>query len=322
MQATSASKKIPGDWILFGAVTSLLMWHNGYTTYQRVSGHFANVSANASDVSANVSGISLIALAEAIVTVIVVEFTSAYFLHAQKHETTLTRRRIAAAGVVIPLFISGLINLNISDQIADYASRIATMACACIVAAWHWFVAKENPLNALAATIEALEKRIKALASERDLALAQANAIENNNSRTAEMIRKLQNDIAVMRDAHYADINALKAAHANEIAQLTHTHTAALAAAKASATANVTNVVNVNAPNAANVSRVSDRQSALAPNVTALALTEDALALTINERRANSEPVNSDLLAAMFCVSAARIRQMSAWKNREVQHEN
>lgn len=286
---------LTGDWILFGAVTSLLMWHNGYTTYKRVSHSLGHVSAN---------GINLIALAEALVTVIVVEFTSAYFLHAQKTEVDPTRRKIAAWGVVIPLLISGIINLNISDEIADGASRIATMCCACIVAAWHWFTVHENPIEALKAEIKALAAKLQAVTRERDDALAQAAAAGAGSDRAAAIIRGLQNDIETLRREHNAALTAVDARHRDEIERLTHQHNTALAAAKANATANVT----------VNVAQSPNAQLVSAP----LALTEDALALTIAERRANGEPVSSALLANLFNVSQSRIRQMTAWANREV----
>lgn len=293
---------LTGDWILFGAVTSLLMWHNGYTTYKRVSHSLANVSPD---------GINVIALAEALVTVIVVEFTSAYFLHAQKTEVNPTRRKIAAWGVVIPLLISGIINLNISDEIADGASRIATMCCACIVAAWHWFTVHENPIEALKAEIKALAAKLQAVTRERDAALAQVEAVGTGNNRANETIRTLRNDIEIMRRDHNAALTALTAQHNDEIEQLTRHHAAALAAATANASANVT--VNVT-----NAQPVSANVQPLANVSGALALTEESLALTIAQRRANGEVVSSDILAALFGVSAGRIRQTNAWRNREV----
>jgi len=274
------------------------MWHNGYTTYKRVSHSLANVSPD---------GINVIALAEALVTVIVVEFTSAYFLHAQKTEVNPTRRKIAAWGVVIPLLISGIINLNISDEIADGASRIATMCCACIVAAWHWFTVHENPIEALKAEIKTLAAKLQTVTRERDDALAQISAAGAGSDRAAAIIRGLQDDIETLRREHNAALTAADARHRDEIERLTHQHNIALAAASANATANVT----------VNVAQATSAQP-VSTNAQPLALTEESLALTIAQRRANGEVVNSDILAALFGVSAGRIRQTNAWRNREV----
>jgi len=293
--------KLTGDWALFGAVTSLLMWHNGQTTYHRVSSHAANVSAN---------GLDVVALAEALVTVGVIELTSAYFLSARKTESNPTRQKIAAWGVVVPLLISGLINLNIDNRLADVASRIATMSCAAIVAAWHWYATHESPIESLRAEIKALSDKLQGVTRERDAALAQVEAAGNGNNRANEMIRTLQNDIEIMRRDHNATLTALTAQHSDEIEQLTRHHTAALAAATANASANVT----VNVTNAQPVStNVQPLANASAP----LALTEETLSLTIAERRANGESVSSVLLANLFGVSQSRIRQMAAWANRE-----
>ncbi len=294
--------KLTGDWALFGAVTSLLMWHNGQTTYHRVSSHVANVSAN---------GINVVALAEALVTVGVIELTSAYFLSARKTESNPTRQKIAAWGVVVPLLISGLINLNIDNRLADAASRIATMSCAAIVAAWHWYATHESPIESLRAEIKALSDKLQGVTRERDAALAQVEAAGSGNTRANEMIRTLQNDIEIMRRDHNATLTALTAQHSDEIEQLTRHHTAALAAATANASANVT--VNVT-----NAQPVSANVQPLANTSAPLALTEETLALTIAERRANGESVSSVLLANLFGVSQSRIRQMAAWANREV----
>lgn len=294
--------KLTGDWALFGAVTSLLMWHNGQTTYHRVSSHVANVSAN---------GINVVALAEALVTVGVIELTSAYFLSARKTEGNPIRQKIAAWGVVVPLLISGLINLNIDNRLADAASRIATMSCAAIVAAWHWYATHESPIESLRAEIKALSDKLQGVTRERDAALAQVEAAGSGNTRANEMIRTLQNDIEIMRRDHNATLTALTAQHSDEIEQLTRHHTAALAAATANASANVT--VNVT-----NAQPVSANVQPLANTSAPLALTEETLALTIAERRANGESVSSVLLANLFGVSQSRIRQMAAWANREV----
>lgn len=294
--------KLTGDWALFGAVTSLLMWHNGQTTYHRVSSHVANVSAN---------GINVVALAEALVTVGVIELTSAYFLSARKTESNPTRQKIAAWGVVVPLLISGLINLNIDNRLADAASRIATMSCAAIVAAWHWYATHESPIESLRAEIKTLSDKLQGVTRERDAALAQVEAAGSGNTRANEMIRTLQNDIEIMRRDHNATLTALTAQHSDEIEQLTRHHTAALAAATANASANVT--VNVT-----NAQPVSANVQPLANTSAPLALTEETLALTIAERRANGESVSSVLLANLFGVSQSRIRQMAAWANREV----
>lgn len=294
--------KLTGDWALFGAVTSLLMWHNGQTTYHRVSSHVANVSAN---------GINVVALAEALVTVGVIELTSAYFLSARKTESNPTRQKIAAWGVVVPLLISGLINLNIDNRLADAASRIATMSCAAIVAAWHWYATHESPIESLRAEIKTLSDKLQGITRERDAALAQVEAAGSGNTRANEMIRTLQNDIEIMRRDHNATLTALTAQHSDEIEQLTRHHTAALAAATANASANVT--VNVT-----NAQPVSANVQPLANTSAPLALTEETLALTIAERRANGESVSSVLLANLFGVSQSRIRQMAAWANREV----
>lgn len=293
--------KLTGDWALFGAVTSLLMWHNGQTTYHRVSSHVANVSAN---------GLNFVALAEALVTVGVIELTSAYFLSARKTESNPTRQKIAAWGVVIPLLISGLINLNIDNRLADVASRIATMSCAAIVAAWHWYATHESPIEALKAEIKALSDKLQGVARERDAALAQVEVAGSGNTRANEMIRTLQNDIEIMRRDHNAALTALTTQHNDEVEQLTQRLTAALAAATANASANVT--VNVT-----NTQPVSTNVQPLANTSGALALTEETLALTIAERRANGESVSSVLLANLFGVSPPRIRQMTAWANRE-----
>lgn len=293
--------KLTGDWALFGAVTSLLMWHNGQTTYHRVSSHAANVSAN---------GLDVVALAEALVTVGVIELTSAYFLSARKTESNPTRQKIAAWGVVIPLFISGLINLNIDNLLADVASRIATMSCAAIVAAWHWYATHESPIESLRAEIKALSDKLQGVTRERDAALAQVEAAGSGNNRANEMIRTLRNDIEIMRRDHNAALTALTAQHNDEVEQLTQRLTAALAVSTANASANVT--VNVT-----NTQPVSTNVQPLANTSIPLALTEDALALTIAQRRANGESVSSVLLASLFGVNQSRIRQMAAWANRE-----
>jgi len=304
VSANAKALALTGDWALFGAVTSLLMWHNGQTTYARVSSHAASV---------NINGLDVAALVEAAVTVIIIECTSAYFLSTRKTENNPTRQKIAAWGVVIPLLISGLINLNINDRLADVASRVATMSCAAIVAAWHWYATHESPIEALKAEIKVLSDKLQGVTRERDAALAQVEVAGNGNSRANEMIRTLRNDIEIMRRDHNAALTALTAQHDDEVEQLTRHHTAALAAATANASANVT----VNVTNAQPVStNVQPLANASAP----LALTEDALALTIAQRRANGETVNSALLANLFNVSQSRIRQMAAWVNREVQH--
>jgi len=282
VSANTKPLALTGDWALFGAVTLLLMWHNGYATYARVSEKFG----------------WLVALCEAVVTVIVVEFTSGYFLHAQRHEENRTRRNLAAWGVVVPLLISGLINLNIDARLADFASRIATMSCACIVAAWHWFVVRESPLDALRAEIAAITAKLQAVTRERDDALTQAAAI----------IRGLQNDIETLRRDHNAALTNLTHQHTSEIERLTHQHNLALAAASANANANVT----VNVTNAANTQPVN-------ANVQTLALTEESLALTIAQRRANGTEPNSVLLGKLFGVDGSRIRQMAAWQMRDVE---
>lgn len=293
--------KLTGDWALFGAVTSLLMWHNGQTTYHRVSSHAANVSAN---------GLDFVALAEALVTVAVIECTSAYFLSTRKTENNPTRQKIAAWGVVVPLIISGVINLNIDPRIADVASRVATMSCAAIVAAWHWYATHESPIEALKAEIKTLTDKLQGITSERDAALAQVEAVGTGNNRANETIRTLRNDIEIMRRDHNAALAMLTAQHNDEIEQLTRHHAAALAAATANASANVTvNVTNAQ-PVSANVQPLANANSALA-------LTEETLALTIAERRANGEPINSVLLAELFGVSDSCIRLKKAWRNRE-----
>jgi hypothetical protein len=277
------------------------MWHNGQTTYARVINHAANVSGV----------IDLVALAEALVTVIVIECTSAYFLNARKTENNPTRQKIAAWGVVIPLVISGLINLNINPWVADVASRVATMCCAAIVAAWHWYATHESPIEALKAEIKTLTDRLQGIARERDAALAQVEAVGTGNNRANETIRTLRDDIEIMRRDHNATLTVLTTQYNDEIEQLTRHHAAALVAAKANATANASANVTVNV---ANVTNAQPLASVSAP----LALTEDALALTIAQRRTNGETVNSALLANLFNVSQSRIRQMAAWANREV----
>jgi hypothetical protein len=282
---------LTGDWALFGAVTLLLMWHNGYATYARVSEKFG----------------WLVALGEALVTVVVVEATSGYFLHAQRHEENRIRRNIAAIGVVVPLVISGIINLNIDSALADLSSRVATMACACIVAAWHWFVVRESPLDALRAEIAAIAAKLQAVTRERDAALTQAAAAGAGSDRAAAIIRGLQDDIETLRREHNAALTAADARHRDDIERLTHQHNTALALAAANATANVT----------VNVAQATSAQP-VSTNAQPLTLTEESLALTIAQRRANGEAVNSDILSALFGVSASRIRQTNAWRNREV----
>lgn len=317
--ADKISAKLTGDWILFYAVTLLLMWHNGHTTYARVSHSFTGSLVDVGGVSINI-----IALAEALVTAIVVEYTSAHFLNAQKSETAPNRRQIAAIGVVVPLIISGVINLIDHEWVADIASRIATISCACIVAAWHWSDTHESPATQLRAEIKALADKLQAATRERDDALAKARAVGGDTARAAEIIRGLRDDIETLRREHNAALVAADARHRDDIERLTHQHSAALAAAKANATANVTNAVTVNVSPATNAQPVSTNAKLLSDvsrDVNApLALTEDALALTIAQRRANGETVNSALLANLFNVSQSRIRQMAAWVNREVQH--
>lgn len=305
----SITARLTGDWALFGAVTSLLMWHNGQTTYHRVSGHAANVSAN---------GLDFVALAEAVVTVAVIECTSAYFLSTRKTESNPIRQKIAAWGVVIPLVISGVINLNIDPRIADFASRVATMSCAAIVAAWHWYATHESPIEALKAEIKALAEKLQLTTRERDAALAQAQAASTGNNRAGEMIRMLQSDIEIMRRDHAAALATLTAQYHDEIDRLTQHHTVTLAAAKSNATANASANVTVNVANVTAAQPVSANVQPLASVSAPLALTEESLALTIAERRANGENVSSVLLANLFGVSQSRIRQMAAWANREV----
>ena len=212
---------------------------------------------------------------------------------------------------MIPLVISGVINLNIDPRVADVASRVATMSCAAIVAAWHWYATHESPIEALTAEIKMLTEKLQRITRERDAALAQVEAAGVGNNRANEMIRTLQNDIEIMRRDHNATLTALTAQHNDEIEQLARHHTAALAAATANASANVT--VNVT-----NAQPVSANVQPLANTSAPLALTEETLALTIAERRANGDNVSSVLLANLFGVSQSRIRQMAAWANREV----
>ena len=166
---------------------------------------------------------------------------------------------------------------------------------------------RESPLDALRAEIAAITAKWQAVTRERDEANARAAAADAGHERAAEQIRALQKDIDVMRQSYSAEQTRLTRQHAEEIERLTHQHSIALATASANATANVT--VNVaQTPNAQPVNT----------NVQPLALTEESLALAIAQRRASGEAVNSDVLAALFGVSAGRIRQHNAWKMREV----
>lgn len=284
--------------------------------------------------------VNLVALAEALVTSLIVEYTSAHFLNARKKETNTIRIRIAAIGVVVPLLISGAINLIGQNKefewIADLASRIATMSCAAIVAAWHWFDNHESLVDKLQARIaqligekdaieaekNSISQQKDAIEAERNEAFEHINTISDANGQSESVIQQLRYEIEQLTQRHSSALAAQDSRYRDEIKQLTQQHHLALAAAKSNATANANASVVVNVARGSNAKPISVSHPLSSENNDAsgaLVLTEESLALTIAHRKANNEAVSSAILSSLFGVSQGRIRQMTAWANRDQQ---